>query len=202
LFVSHAAQVDTFTPGETVRSGPIISLGVARRDYPTLFEALRQLEGFETEIYCQSRYGDPFAKDRLGALPPCVRFVDTVPDDALPTVYREARFVVVPLLDSRILSAGASVVMEASAAGKAVIATRNPGMSSLIEDGVSGILVPPGDAAALRTAIRELWEDPERATQLGLAARERVVQRYRPAVVYAGIREMLDRLYRAAGSPA
>ncbi len=55
--------------------------------------------------------------------------------------------------------------------GAPVIATRVTGVGVLIEDGVNGLLVPPGDALALRAAIARLAGDRGLAERLGAAAR-------------------------------
>ncbi len=69
-------------------------------------------------------------------------------------------------------------LLEAMAAGRAVVATRVGGNVELIQQGISGILVPPGDATALAEAILSLLRDPERAERMGQAAREQVSQRF------------------------
>lgn len=65
-------------------------------------------------------------------------------------------------------------LMEALAMERPVVATAISGIPELVEDGVTGLLVPPGDAGALATALRGLIEDPERAAALGRAGRRRV----------------------------
>ena len=64
-------------------------------------------------------------------------------------------------------------VMEYMDAALPVVATRVGGVPDLIEDGVHGRLVEPGDPAALATAIVEVVRDPERAREMGARARER-----------------------------
>lgn len=66
------------------------------------------------------------------------------------------------------------VLLEAMAHGRAVVATPVGGIPSLVEDGVTGLLVPPGDAKALREAIERLLVDPELRQRLGEAARAKV----------------------------
>lgn len=68
-------------------------------------------------------------------------------------------------------------LMEAMAAGRAVVASRLSGIPELIEDGREGLLVPPGDAVALAAAIARLLQ-PELRQQLGRAARRRVEQEF------------------------
>lgn len=69
-------------------------------------------------------------------------------------------------------------VLQAMAGGLAVIATPVGGLPEIIEHGVNGLLVPPGDADALATAITELASDAGRRAQLGLRAAAQVRQRH------------------------
>jgi glycosyltransferase involved in cell wall biosynthesis len=59
------------------------------------------------------------------------------------------------------------------AAGRAIVATRVGASERLIEDGVHGLLVPPGDEAALADAIGRLADDAGLRVRLGSAARRR-----------------------------
>jgi glycosyltransferase involved in cell wall biosynthesis len=82
-------------------------------------------------------------------------------------------------------------LIEAMAAGRAVVATRVGGVPNLVEDGVSGVLVPPGDPAALSGAMTALLSDAGRREALGQAGRKRV------ATVFGADRLLrdMDRLY-------
>ncbi len=64
------------------------------------------------------------------------------------------------------------VQLEASAAGRPVICSGIGGMAELTADGVSGVHVPPGDAAALAEAMRTLSNDPRLWAQLAAAAQQ------------------------------
>jgi glycosyltransferase involved in cell wall biosynthesis len=66
------------------------------------------------------------------------------------------------------------VLMEAMAAARPVIATRVGGVAELVEDGVSGHLVAPGDPEALAAAIRALAQDPASRARMGQAGRAKV----------------------------
>lgn len=70
-----------------------------------------------------------------------------------------------------------NVLMEAMAHGRAVIGSDVGGIPSLIEPGRTGLLVPPGNAAALRGAIRLLLDDPGLRDRLGRAGRRLVTER-------------------------
>jgi glycosyltransferase involved in cell wall biosynthesis len=105
-------------------------------------------------------------------------------------LYAAADVVVVP---SVIPDALSRVVLEAMAAGRPIVATAVGGMPELIEDGVSGLLVPRRDPAALADALVRLLDDRALAARLGAAARRRAETRFSPDVSV----ERLLALYRA-----
>lgn len=70
------------------------------------------------------------------------------------------------------------VVAEAMAAGRAVIAAAAGGPLEMIEHGRTGLLVPPGDPAALAKAIEALLENPELRRQMGVAARRHAEEHF------------------------
>ncbi len=69
-------------------------------------------------------------------------------------------------------------LLEAMALGLPVVASSIPGNRRLIDDLEQGRLIPNGDPTALARAIIEQWENPDRATQMGLAARQRVEREF------------------------
>jgi len=115
-------------------------------------------------------------------------------DDIILTGYRQdvqvfladADFSVVP---STCQDAFPLAVLESMAMGKPVIATRVGGIPEMIEDGVHGILVPPGDVPALCAAMRTLLADPDKARQYGEAARRRVADQF---TLERQIRQLLE----------
>ena len=71
-----------------------------------------------------------------------------------------------------------NVVLEAMALGKPVVATEVGGNTELVEPGVTGLLVPPGDPQALAQAVLGLLEDPQRCQAMGERGREVVRSRF------------------------
>jgi glycosyltransferase involved in cell wall biosynthesis len=77
-----------------------------------------------------------------------------------------------------------NAVLEAMACGLPCVVSRLEGVTdALIDDGISGLLVPAGDRAALSAALRRVFEAPAWAASLGAAARARVASRYAMATV-------------------
>ncbi len=85
-------------------------------------------------------------------------------------------------------------VLEAMAAGRPVIATRIGGTDEAVKDGVTGLLVPPADPAALAQAIHRLLTDLGLARRLGAAARAWVRRQFSDDVMAAGV----EQVYREA----
>jgi phosphatidylinositol alpha 1,6-mannosyltransferase len=68
-------------------------------------------------------------------------------------------------------------LQEASASGLPVVAPAAGGPLDLVDDGVTGFLVPPGDAGALAAAVAKLAADPGLRAAQGRAARQKVLDR-------------------------
>jgi glycosyltransferase involved in cell wall biosynthesis len=83
------------------------------------------------------------------------------------------------------------VALEAMAAGRPVIASSVGGLPDLVRDGITGILVPPGDVQALRASIAQLLRDPEQRSRMGEAGRQRAADYSANALV-----PQIERVYR------
>jgi glycosyltransferase involved in cell wall biosynthesis len=172
--IRHYVDQVFFKPREC-EEDMICSAGAEMRDYPTLLEALR-----ETKLRCHVA-ADHVRVDRFGV----ARRVSTerykplagenvtiarVPPIRLREIYARSRFVVVPLCRSD-TDNGVNVILEAMAMGKPVICSRTEGQVDVVQEGITGLFVPVGDAKALRKAMLDLWNDPARAREMGRAAR-------------------------------
>jgi len=95
----------------------------------------------------------------LGSVaPPNVKLLAAVRADKAQELVRSARAVLVPSLW---YEGAGRVVMEAYAAGVPVLASRVGGLPEVVQDGVTGMLLPPGDAKAWAGAIERLIDDSE-----------------------------------------
>jgi glycosyltransferase involved in cell wall biosynthesis len=81
------------------------------------------------------------------------------------------------------------VMVEAMAMGKPVVATAHGGPLDVIRHGIDGLLVPPGNAAAMAEAIRYLLDSPRLRLAMGTAARHRAVELF-------SIQRQVEGLYR------
>ncbi len=115
----------------------------------------------------------------------------------LRRLYRDSRFLVMPLFDVN-FQAGVTAILEAMSMGRAVICSSTPGQTDVVIEGVTGLYVRPGDPFALCGAIERLLAQPEEAERMGQAGR-RLVEREMSLDLY------IDRLagyVRAAGESA
>jgi glycosyltransferase involved in cell wall biosynthesis len=108
---------------------------------------------------------------------------------------------VVPYLDAMDLFVLASVdegfgivLLEAMASGKPVVATTVDGPPEIVEDGLSGLLVPPRDPEALSKALVELLKDPRRRASMGKRGRERVEAFFSLDSQMRALTDLYDRL--------
>lgn len=168
--------------GEPGAAPLISSAGLELRDYETLVQAVRGLD-VEVRIGAASYWSSKGNRLAGRTLPANV--------DLRPYAYRElrdlyarSRFVVVPLFETD-FQAGVTLILEAMAMARAVIVSRTQGQRGVVrgpvwqagweewpEDGeplaaANGIYVPPGDAAALRSAIVYLLRRRDVAATLG-----------------------------------
>lgn len=84
-----------------------------------------------------------------------------------------------------------SSILEAAAAGIPGVATRIYGLTDAVEDGVTGLLVPPRDVGALTNALSALLQDGVRREFMGKAARQRAVERFGAVRIVEGLAAFL-----------
>ena len=124
-----------------------------------------------------------------------VAFLGRVPAEDLPRAYRAADVFVAPALGGESFGI---VLLEAMAAGAAVVASDLPGFRSVVEQDVTARVVPPGDAHAIADAVQALLANPSlRSTQVA-AARE-AVRAYDWPWVTAQVRSVYREAVGASG---
>jgi glycosyltransferase involved in cell wall biosynthesis len=92
----------------------------------------------------------------------------------VPQLLAAATISVMPSLNEAL----SNVLLESMAAGVPVVATRVGGTPEAVDDGVNGMLVPPGDPRAMASAIAALLSDRGRARRLGAAAQQSINERF------------------------
>lgn len=119
-----------------------------------------------------------------------VEFLGHVDRDRLVSLYQRATVHVVPSHYEGL----PTVLLEAMACGRPVVATAVSGSLDVLVDDTNGVLVPPRSPEAMATALNELLDDPARQERLGRAARETVLAEY----TWEAIADEYERLYREA----
>ena len=114
-----------------------------------------------------------------------VEFLGAVADSHLPALYRGARVVAMPSVHMTCYGREVAVsellglaAIEAMASGTPVVASRVGGVPEVVEHGVTGFLVEPGNVGELRARLAEVLADRRLATRLGRNARERVLEMF------------------------
>lgn len=148
----------------------VFSGGRSGRDYGTLMEAVKDLNiKFIVNAREFNLRGIRVTEN--------VQVNNLLPAKEYHNLHWGARFVVVPLheVDEAV---GLTEILNAMAAGKAVIATRVHGVEDYVDDGRTGLLIPPSNACALRDAIKYLWENQSLREQMGINARKLFEEKY------------------------
>lgn len=206
----NGVDVDAFRPGEAdpaVRAelapgpGPVVGI-LGRIDLEkgvgTVIDAVAALNSRrEGDLVRLAVVGDPMRdpdyldlmKSKARRLADgAVRFVGQRTDVA--TVIRSLDV----LVNASAAEPFGMTVLEAQSCGVPVVATASGGIADIVTDGVDGLLVPPGDAAALAVALERVLSDPALGRKLAQEGRRNAVQRFslpaaadRMAALYATV---------------
>ncbi len=159
---------------------------------------LRHAKGLAVLLEAYSGLPDPPPLVLIGktwpetprAFPPGVLTLGEWPRSAVFAAWSRCLFGVVPSVWPEPFGI---VLIEAMVCGKPVIASRIGGIPEVVVDGETGLLVPPGDSAALREAMFHLLAHPDLRARMGKAGLERSV-----AYCEASVVPRIERVYEAA----
>jgi glycosyltransferase involved in cell wall biosynthesis len=191
-FSPHAGGASGRGPGPGARTRPTLAMIAVMRPekgHAVLLDALVRLRARVPDVALQlvgTGYMEPTLRARAAAMGDAVDFLGVL-HDVRPVL--EASDVVV--LPSQ-LEALPTVLLEAGAMGRPVVATRVGGIPEIVEDGRTGLLVDVGDPDALADQLAQLLLDPPRARAMGCAARARVKERFSLPVQAAALRALYD----------
>ena len=165
-----------WTPSE--RTAPeeyVVAIGNdGHRDWGTLVRAAREIS---VPIRVFTAHPPPTELPANVEWRPAGWHDQVLTDVEVRELYRNAAAVVVPVEDV-VQPSGQSVTLQALACARPVVLSRTRGLWSPgeLQDGVNVVLVPPGDADVLASAVHEVVADPARAAALGAAGRESVLR--------------------------
>jgi len=182
--IPNAVDTEKFSPAKQRRGDKRVRLIFfgrlsAQKGVRYLLQALSRIAHDAPATFQMDIYGDGPEKSTLLrlakqlSLGDMVNFRAWVDRKNVPHILRSSEICVLPSLGEGMPNA----LLEAMATGLAVIATNVAGSQELIRDGENGLLVPPRDAHALRSALLRLIDDEQLRLRLANAARESVVRR-------------------------
>lgn len=178
-------DLENYEPGDGAGPGPITVLAVGRltekKGFTYLLRACQVLRERGRRFRCEI-VGDGPLRDELAAesrglsLADTVTFCGALPHPEVIEKYRRSHVFVLPCVvgEDGDRDGTPTVLLEAMAMRLPVVSTRLSGIPELVEDGVNGLLVPPGDVAALADALARLLDDREARLRLGERGRETV----------------------------
>jgi glycosyltransferase involved in cell wall biosynthesis len=183
VVVPLGVDIHRFAPPSQAYQGVPTLLFVGRlRYYKGLDTLIRAMTGLPEEVQLRI-VGEGEMESSLRALSAelglldRVHFAGEIPDADLPAEYHRASIFVLPA-NARAEAFG-MVLLEAMASGLPCVTTEvGTGTSWVVQDGITGRVVPPQDPAALAAALRALLADPEQLHGMGQAARARAVTEF------------------------
>lgn len=198
--------VDTvrFSPGPQSMPRPRVLFAGRLMPHKGINDLINALPpGLELEVIGQP-YDQRFVNDlkRMSQDKPVVFRYDCS-DDALVEAYRSALCVVLPSVyrtmygvESKVPELLGQTLLEGMACGAPAICTNVASMPEVVEDGVTGFVVPPNDPGALGEKLVWLRDHPDQARAMGEAGRARVLQLFTWRAV---VRRCLQ-IYQSAGN--
>ena len=165
------ADTDFYRPDANRQVVPnqVSAAGLEWRDYPTLIGAAQRLDALDFKLAAASPWSKHTNETERTALPANVA-ARRYEYDELRELYGSSAVVACPLYETD-FQAGITSILEAMAMGCAVVATRTSGQTDVIEDGVTGLYVDPGDVDGWCRALERLTRDPVLRESLGANAR-------------------------------
>ena len=165
-----------------------------QKGHPYLLRAMAMLERAEAELWVVGRgpAEDRLRREAVDLGLANVHFLGH--RDDVPGLLRQMDILVLPSLWEGMPNA----VMEAMAASRPVVATAVHGTPELVDDGVTGILVPARDPRALCAGLRRLLGDGDLRRRMGEAGRRRIAERFSEERMTAATIELYQALLRSA----
>jgi alpha-maltose-1-phosphate synthase len=184
--IMGGVDTEKFSPGlQVTRENKVRFVGrlLPHKGIDYLIEALP--EGMALDIVGHP-YDSNYAHDlRRLARAKQVTFIEDCDDAALVTAYRRALCVVLPSVyknmygrETKVPELLGQTLLEGMACATPVICTDVASMPEIVEDNVTGFIVPPNDAAALSQKLIWLFEHPMEARKMGEMARRRVLEKF------------------------
>jgi glycosyltransferase involved in cell wall biosynthesis len=176
--IPYAVDTERFCPAPrpiTYKRVLFVGRVEARKGAQLLLQAIPHILQHHTdaEFFFAGRVNEEL-RGLVDAAPAQVKFLGVVPHAELVSLYQSASVVVVPSLWDN----SPNVIYEGMACGKPVVAARVGGIPELVDDDVTGLLVPPRDVDELVSAINDVLNDESLQESMGKMGREKAAHEY------------------------
>lgn len=171
IYIPYKSNHSKQPPRELISLDFIFSGGNGKRDYKMLVDAVR---GTNIPVIISATNSDVL--DSIDDLPNVIKLSATEP--AFSKLMAASRFVVIPMISTGLKGGGEANFCNAMWHKKAVIAVDNMSADDYIVEGETGYVVPPGHVKLLREKILYLWENKEKAVNMGVKGHELVYKKF------------------------
>lgn len=119
-----------------------------------------------------------------------ITWIGKLDNEQLPQIYRQADVLVLPSINRH--EAFGIVLLEAMASGLAVIASNLPGVRSVFDNNVQGLLVEPNNILDLQEKIAAIFSDPTKLLEMKKAARSLAEEKYDEEIIKEKFQEIIN----------
>jgi colanic acid/amylovoran biosynthesis glycosyltransferase len=194
----NGVDLDRFHPDTTPREpGLLLHVGrlVEKKGTKVLIEALARVADAKMIVIGDGPLRTALER-QARELGDRVRFLGELPSDEVAQWMRRASVLAAPSVTATDGDAEGlpNVVVEAAASGLPVVGTRHSGIPEAIEDGVTGFLVPEGNAEALAARLSELLGSESLRREMGVAARRLAERKFNRQTLTARLESIYDQV--------
>lgn len=170
---------------------------VEKKGYPVLIEACRLLRARGVDFRCEIIGEGPLEsalRRQIGDLSEFIRLTGPRTQPEIRRSLAAATMFVLPCVKEQAggMDVLPTVITEAMAASLPVVSTRLAGIPEMVLEGVTGLLVAPGDAVAVADAVQKLFANPAEARAMGMAGRQRAEALFSEEVTIPQLLSLLE----------
>jgi len=187
---------------QTMRDGGTVNIGIVGRISPwkgqeifalAIAEVRKEFPGIKAPIIGAALFGEQEFETKLHDIVHNLALDDVIQFQGFQSDVASAIAQLHMLIHASVIPEPlGQVIAQGMAAGKPVVATRGGGASEIVQDGVTGLLVPAKDHIALAAAILSLLRDPEEAEMMALRGQKSAIENFAEASITRRVEAVYD----------